>query len=262
MRTYYCIVLLISCSLLAQNPPDGSHNTTQPNQTIPSEPSNTPPENKSKNEQPQKIKLKREYTDLTGFDLAPKNDTHTNQIGGGTRSFGGETTLNAPNKARLFDTHPTVSWTNTAKVPRFIVTFMDSSGATIYQKEVSSKTFRYPDDGPALQPDNTYLWTVRPSSSLMGPRSEPAEIVVVGEPERSEIRDQLIKCGQDELSQADVFVKHRIWYDAVEKLSHLIEQSPNRDLYERRAEIYEQVSNTIALAADDRSAASQIPAQH
>jgi hypothetical protein len=262
VRTYTCIVLLISCSFHAQNPPDSSHDTTQLNQTNPSKPSNTPPENKSKNEQPQKVTLKRQYTDLTGFDLAPKNDTHTTQIGGGTRSFGGETTLYAPSKAWLFDAHPTVSWTHTTKVARFIVTFMDSSGATIYRKEVSSRTFRYPDDGPALQPGSTYLWTVQPSSSLMGPRSEPVEIVVVGEPQRSQIRNELSQCGQDELSQANVFVKHRIWYDAVEKLSHLIEQSPNRDLYERRAEIYEQVSNTTALAADDRSTALQIPAQH
>ena len=253
MRLYMCVVLLISCSLLAQNPPA---------QTNPSKPSNTPPDNQGKNEQPAKVKLKREYTDLSGFDLAPKNDTHATQIGGGTRGFGGEITLYAPNKAELFDLHPTVRWTHTAKAQRFIVTFMDSSGAAIYQTEASGRMFRYPDDGPALKPGTTYLWTVQPSSSLMGSRSEPVEIVVVGEPQRSQIRDELSECGQDELSQANVFVKHRIWYDAVEKLSHLIEQSPNPDLYERRAEIYDQVSNTTALAADDRSTALQIPAQH
>jgi hypothetical protein len=71
----------------------------------------------------------------------------------------------------------------------------------------------------------------------------------------------LTKYGRDELSQANVFVTHKIWYDAVERLSHLIEQRPSQDLYERRAEIYEQVSNTMSLAADDRSIALQIPAQ-
>lgn len=253
MRLYIFVVLLISCSLLAQNPPD------QANQ---SKPSNTPPDNQSKNEQPTKVKLKREYTDLSGFDLAPKNDTHATQIGGGTRGFGGETTLYAPNKARLFDLHPTVSWTHTTKAQRFIVTFVDSSGVTIYQKEVSGRTFRYPDDGPGLKPGSTYLWTVEPSSRLMGARSDPAEIVVVGEPERSQIRDELSKHVQDELSQANVFVMHKLWYDAVERLSHLIEQRPSQELYERRAEIYEQVSNTMSLAADDRSTALQIPGQH
>jgi len=260
VKRHICVVMLISCSLLAQNS-GGSNGTTQPDQTNQSKTSNTSPDNTSKNEQPTKIKLKREYTDLSGFDLAPKNDTHATQIGGGTRSFGGETTLYAPNKARSYDLHPTVSWTHATKGQRFIVTFMDSSGATIYQREVSSRTFRYPDDGPALQPGNTYLWTVEPSRSLMGPRSEPAEIVVIGEPERSQLRDELTKYGQDELSQANVFVTHKIWYDAVEKLSHLIEQRPSQDLYERRAEIYEQVSNTMSLAADDRSTALQIPAQ-
>jgi hypothetical protein len=257
-----CIVLLVSCTLLAQNPPGGANGTTQTDQRNQSKPSNAPPESKGKDEQPAKTKLKREYTDLSGFDLAPRNDTHATQIGGGTRSVGGETRLYAPNKGRSLDLHPTVSWTHPAKVQRFTVTVMDSSGATVYQKEVSSRAFRYPDDAPALQPGRSYLWMVEPSSRLMGPRSEPAEIVVAGEPERSQIRDELSKYGQDELSQADVLVKHKLWYDAVAKLSHLIEQRPSQDLYERRAEIYEQVFNTMSLAADDRSAALQIPAEH
>jgi hypothetical protein len=254
-------VLLIACSLLAQNPPDGSNSTTQPGQTNQSQPTNTRPENKPKNEQAAKSKLKRAYTDLSGFDLAPKNDTHATQIGGGTRSVGGETTLYAPNKGRSFDLHPTVSWTNTAKAQRFVVSFMDSSGTTIYQKQVSGGTFRYPDDAPALKPGSMYLWAVEPSNRFMGTRSEPAEIAIVGEPERSQIRDELTK-KKDELSQANIFVEHRIWYDTVEKLSRLIEKQPSPDLYERRAEIYEQVSNTEPLAADDRAAAVQIPAEH
>jgi len=138
---------------------------------------------------------------------------------------------------------------------------MDSSGAAIYQKEVNGRTFRYADDAPPLKPGSTYLWSVEPSNRFMGMRSNPAEIVVVGDPERSQIRDELLD-KQDELSQANVFVEHKIWYDTVEKLSHLIEKQPSPELYERRAEIYEQVSNTEPLAADDRAAALQIPAQH
>jgi uncharacterized protein DUF928 len=260
VRGHIGAVLLISFSLVGQTPPGGSNGTAQPNQTNPSNAVSAQTESKSN--EPAKPKLKRQYTDLSGFDLAPKHDTHTTQIGGGTRSFGGETTLYAPHRAKSFDLHPQLSWTHPTKVQRFIVTVMDSSGATIYQKEVIGRTFRYPDDAPALHPGGTYVWTVQPGSSLMGPRSEPAEILVVADPERSELRDELSKCGQDELSQAEVFVEHRIWYDAIGKLSHLIEERPSPDLYERRAEIYEEVSNTTSLAADDRSSASQILSQH
>ena len=261
MRLEICAVLLISSSLLAQNPPEGSSATIPSGQTNQSKPSNAQPEIKTKNEQAAKTKLKRAYTDLSGFDLAAKNDTHATQIGGGTRGVGGETTFYAPNKGRSFDLHPTVRWTTTAKTQKFIVTFMDSSGTAIYQKEVNSRTYRYADEAPALKPGSTYLWTVEPSNRFMGMRSAPAEIVVVGEPERLQIRDELTD-KEDELSQANVFVEHKIWYDAVEKLSRLIEKQPSPDLYERRAEIYEQVSNTEPLAVDDRATALQLPAQH
>jgi hypothetical protein len=261
VRLEICVILLISSSLFAQNPPDGSNVAAQSGPTNQSNPSNTQPEAKTKNEQPPKAKLKREYTDLSGFDLAAKNETHATQIGGGTRSVGGDTTPYAPNKGRSFDLHPTVSWTDTTKTQKFIVTFKDSSGAVIYQKEISSRAFRYADDGPALKPGSTYLWTAEPSNRFMGRRSEPAEIVIVGEPERSQIRDELNN-KRDELSQANVFVEHKLWYDAIEKLSLLIEKQPSSELYERRAEIYEQVSNTMPLASDDRATASQIPAPH
>jgi uncharacterized protein DUF928 len=260
MRLHFCFALLIPFSVFAQTPPAGANGAAAPGSA--SHPTQQKPIEDAKNAQQTKSKLKRQYTDLSGFELSPKSDTHGMQIGGGTRGFGGETTLYAPNKAKAYDLHPVFKWTHPSKAQKFLFVLKDSGGATVFQKEVNGRDWRYADDAPALQPGATYSWTVEPTVSLLGPPSEPAEILVFGGAERSQILEELSKVGLDDPARADIFVRHRSWYDAVEFLSNLIKQNPSRDRYEKRAEIYEQAVNTKPLADEDRTAAMLLTGKH
>ena len=87
-----------------------------------------------------KTPVKRVRVDLTGFELGkappPKSST---QIGGGTRSTGGETTLLAPVIGRCYSATPSLAWTHTAQVQAFEVRLFNQAGTLVHRMPVSGR---------------------------------------------------------------------------------------------------------------------------
>ena len=63
---------------------------------------------------------------------------------------------------------------------------------------------------------------------------------------------------QARLARAQVFTDARLWYDALDAYTELIERYPSRaELYENRGTIYAQLSRTQELAQADFSRAEK-----
>ena len=207
--------------------------------------------------------VKRVRVDLSGFELAqappPKSST---QLGGGTRMIGGETTLLAPVKGRLFAATPTFAWSHSSQLQKFEFRLFDDAGALLHRTTVTGRQVSYPPDAPALLPGATYLWTVQPEAAMFGGPSRKSTIVRLPAAEIEEISRQLAQPGPNVDAaewKAQVFTDRRLWYDAVAAWSELIERFPSRaDLREKRGQIYDQLPATQALAEEDFAAADRL----
>lgn len=205
---------------------------------------------------PQRMQMPK--AKVSGFELAPPKAGGT-QIGGATRGIGSPTVLLAPRKGKAYDLNPLFQWTNfNSKVQQYTFRLLDSSGdETIFETKVSGATLKYPDDAPALTPGSDYFWTAAPSSGLLGEPAEPAEIVIVGEPERAEMKP-ILDQASDLPARAQIFADHLFWYDAVAAYTEILEHNP-KDINARRqrAAIYEQLPQTQDAAKKDRAFAEK-----
>jgi hypothetical protein len=215
---------------------------------------------------PQKTRPKRVHTDLSGFELSPKPTAQnlSVQVGGGTRGGLPSPSLYAPRRGKSYTTTPTFYWGAGDVRNEYKLTVYDSDDKVIYETTVHGKSFTYPSSAPVLKPGSTYSWTVRLDGTLLAEPVQPVEFVLLSAEERNTIDYALKEIVGDsvdeQIKRAEIFVKARLWYDSVAAYSALIIKYPDHaELYNRRGEIYDQISATHDLADDDfrRAAESQ-----
>lgn len=225
-----------------------AQNTTQTKPATP--PPAPPPQSATEQAHPRRVRAK-----LDGFELAPAKAS-ANQVGGASR--GGATlklVLCAPHKARSYGLRPTFSWrSDPAAEYKFHIQNM--TGTFAWNREVNGTSLPYPADAPPLQPGDTYVWKVDPVSSLLGPPPPAAMIVVVGAPERTQLESAINQIsGSDfnaDAARAKYLFDQRLWYDALTAYSDLIAKYPDqRNLYEMRGTLYDQLPETESLADAD-----------
>lgn len=190
---------------------------------------------------------------LDGFDITPQTGKAANQIGGASRGIGG-ITVYAPKMAKAYSLNPTFYW-NAGDQSEVVFTLTPAAPGSeaLYKVTTSANHLTYPSDAPALQPGQTYIWSVAPSIDMMGGPGS-ARITIVGGDERASVESAIAreKSSNPTTTQARLFTGKRLWYDAVDSYSYLIANHPDQqDLYKSRAELYDSVAETHALADAD-----------
>jgi hypothetical protein len=192
----------------------------------------------------------RVRTKLDGFELSPKSGRSANQVGGASRDLG-TPKLYAPNMGKAFTTAPEFHWAAVDAGDKVTFKLMSSDGTPIWQTVTNEDHLRYPGDAPALVPGSTYKWTIAPENDILGGAPEPVSFIIVSGPEREAIQQEL-KTVSDASATAAVFVKHRVWYDAVQDYTDLIQRLPaDTEARAARAELYDQLPVTKSLADAD-----------
>jgi hypothetical protein len=192
----------------------------------------------------------RVRTQLEGFDLSPKSGKSANQIGGASRDIG-TPKLFAPGIGKAFTTNPEFHWAGADEGAKVTFRLMTMDGQTLYENATTADHLRYPGDAPPLTAGSSYRWTVLPENDILGGPPPPVTVMIVGGAERETILAELKSAG-DAASSAEVFFKHRIWYDAVQSYSDLIARLPNDSTARAaRAQLYDQLDVTKSLADAD-----------
>jgi hypothetical protein len=193
---------------------------------------------------------------LDGFDIAPTSGKSPNQIGGASRDLG-QLTLYAPHMGKAYSLTPTFFWSadDETLTYDFTLSQLTSEKSPIYTATVTGGHFTYPADAPPLQPGETYVWSVTPAVDMMG-GAATASIMIVGGKERAAIAAQLEKANDaandPSAAEAKIMVDARVWFDALAAYTSLIARNPTRaEFYRARAQLYDQLPATAALADAD-----------
>ena len=198
---------------------------------------------------------------MDGFDLTPKGTAaRATQVGGASRSIGG-LTLYAPTMGKAYSLTPTFYWSTDDPQAEFtfrITQPSSGSGDPIYETKVVGGHFIYPADAPALAPGGTYVWTVSPTLDMLG-KPASASFLIVGGNERETVAAALATAQtatDPAAATAKVFTDMRLWFDALAAYSALIDKFPTRaEFYQARADLYDQLPSTAALADADAAKA-------
>ena len=207
--------------------------------------------------------VKRVRVDLSGFDLGKQQPAGT-QTGGGSR--GGQKssiTLNAPRKGLAYTTHPVFQWQDSEQTREAVFRIFDASGDELFESTVPGRSLAYPEDAPELKPGSSYSWTVQHVGQLAVEPPEPAEITILPQAEREQLKvlfaNDRARTLESSRKRAEIFVSKRLWYDAIEAYSNLITQYPkSAELYIRRGELYGQLPVTEELAQRDFRASEKL----
>lgn len=191
----------------------------------------------------------RVRTKLEGFDIEPKSGKAPNQIGGASRGIGGFT-LYAPKLGKAYSLTPTFYWSADDATVEFTfrLSVLSAGQGDLFETKVTGGQFTYPADAPALMPGSTYVWQVTPMNDMLGGPAS-ASVLIVGGSERTAVEAALH--GKPE-ADAKVFTDKRLWYDALAAYTNLIHAEPGRgEFYKDRADLYDQLPQTQALADAD-----------
>jgi hypothetical protein len=240
MKKQIIAVVLAACATLAS-----PQSNTQTKQAAPPPP---PPQN-----QPQ-AHPRSAQAKLDGFELAPAKAS-ANQVGGASRGAGQKLALYAPHKARVYSLRPSFSWRGDPSA-EYKFRIQDVTGTFAWNRDITGTSLAYPADAPPLQAGATYLWRVDPVSPLLGPPPSAAMIIVVGEPERTQMDSAISQISgsgfEADVARAKYLFDQRLWYDALAAYSDLIAKYPDRSsLYEMRGTLYDQIPETESLADAD-----------
>jgi hypothetical protein len=192
---------------------------------------------------------------LDGFDLSPQTGKTPAQIGGVSRDLGAITSY-APRLGKAYTLTPTFFWSSDDDKAEFTFMLSNSSDQnTKYESKVKGRVFTYPANAPALTPGATYTWSVQPTIDIGGGIASASFVIVSGQ-DRAAIEAALANVRGDRveasLAQAKIYTDSRLWYDAVAAYSSLIGRFPKRnDLYQARAQLYDQLPQTQSLADAD-----------
>jgi len=261
MRTPFTLggTILISAMLLAQSSQPGQSSqagpSSQPAQQS-SEPSTT--HQPAKPASAAKPRLQTPHAKVSGFELAPRSGGGT-QVGGATRGIGTTTVLLAPYKGKAYTLNPLFQWSNSnANIKEYTFRLLDSTGEEVlYEKNVKGTSLKYPADAPALIPGGDYFWTAQPTLGLLGEPAEPAEIVIIADPERLEVQAKL-QSARTPAERASIFADKLLWYDAVGAYSEILDSTPNDTAARReRANLYQQLPQTEEAAKRDLAAKAE-----
>jgi len=205
-------------------------------------------------------KVVRVRAKLDGFDIAPTSGKAPNQIGGASRDLGA-LTLYAPKLGKTFTLNPTFNWSaiDDKTEYTFKLSALSTQESVLYVKKVLGGKFTYPADAPPLKPSETYIWSVQPENDLMGGLAQ-ASVLVVGGSNRVAIESALaaakVPAGEPSPEAAKIYVENRLWFDAIAEYTGLIEKHPEVTQYYRdRAAVYDQLTETRALADEDAAKA-------
>jgi len=191
----------------------------------------------------------RVRTKLDGFNLSPKSGKSPNQVGGASRDIG-TPKLFAPDSGKCFTTTPYFQWGAAETDAKVTFRLSTEDAQTVYETATAAGHLAYPANAPALTPGSTYQWTVIPENDLLGGAPKPVIFLVVSGPEREQIVNELQSA--NDKSRVDVFVKHRLWYDAIQGYTELLDRAPNdKSARVGRAEVYDQLPVTASLADAD-----------
>jgi len=192
----------------------------------------------------------RVRTKMDGFELSPKSGKSPNQAGGASRELG-PPKLFAPMLGKAYSTTPEFHWAAAASGEKVTFRLGTPEGQAIYEIATTADHLAYPSDAPALTPGSSYRWTVAPENDLLGGAPVPVTFSIVNGEEREEIAKET-SSAKDASAAASVYVKHRVWYDAVQAYSNLIERMPGDEKARAaRAELYDQLPVTYSLADAD-----------
>jgi hypothetical protein len=192
----------------------------------------------------------RVRTKMDGFELSSKSGKGPNQAGGASRDLG-PPRLFAPALGKAFTTTPEFHWAAAAAGEKVTFRLGTPEGQTIYETATTADHLVYPSDAPPLTAGSSYRWTVAPENDLLGGAPAPVTFLIVNGEERDEIAKET-SSAKDPAAAASVFVKHRVWYDAIQAYSELIERTPNDEkVRAARAELYDQLPVTYSLADAD-----------
>jgi hypothetical protein len=183
---------------------------------------------------------------LDGFDLSSKSGKSANQIGGASRDLG-TPRLYAPGVGKAYSLTPTFYWATPDDSHRVTFRLTTINGVKMYETTTTESHLTYPGDAPALTPGQ-YRWTVVPENDMLGGAPTPATLVIVGKGERDAIAQELASAPDS----ANVFVSHRIWYDAIAAYSAMLDKdSADQMSLKGRAALYDQLQVTQPLADAD-----------
>ena len=206
----------------------------------------------------------RVVTNLAGFDLVDAEKlSRQAMVVGATRGANPIVPL-VPHLGKLYGAHPTFAWSYEDKAAKFVFLLTDDAQAEVYRAEVSGTRFHYPASAPSLQDGKIYFWSVSTPISLVGSNSSyPSGLLVVSTVQRQEIDKKLAEFPgdsyEDGVARAHVFTDARLWYDALDAFTELIERyRSHAELYEDRGTIYAQLTCTQALAEADLARAEKV----
>jgi Domain of Unknown Function (DUF928) len=256
MRCVLMFAIVVVASVAQQ--PTGSTNSNQ------SQTSTAPAKNA-----PEKAPPKRVVADLSGFELDPnKSNAQALQIGAGARGALLPPPLYAPKLGKAYSLRPVFSWGDSPGAENFTFRLYDSDNEEVYENEVGGnvRSFTYPADAPPLTAGSTYSWTVQAMAAQLIEPPQPVRLLLISGPDRQGVEQALESSKGNDLAarrlQAQAFVQHRLWYDAIAAYSQLISENRNNsDLYRERAQIYAQLPATEALATQDMERARKLDGQ-
>jgi hypothetical protein len=194
----------------------------------------------------------RVRTSLEGFDLSPNAAKGPNQKPGASRGIE-HISQYAPNSSQCFSTLPYFQWGPSEPNEKVTFELKSADGQIVYETTTTADHLKYPAGAPALSAGSRYSWVVSPAIAMMDSKPTVAFFAIVSGAEREQIANEL-KSASDAVAAARVFVKHRIWYDAVESYTEQIERTPNdEDARAGRAELYYSLQVTRTLSDADWS---------
>lgn len=255
MRTTIIIggTILMSAMLLAQTSQPAQQNSKPPwttqSTSSASSPTPTPPA---------KPRLQTPHAKVSGFELAPRGGGGT-QVGGATRGIGTPTVLLAPYKGKAYTLTPVFQWSNANRnIHEYTFQLLDSTGTDVlFETKVKGTSLKYPDDAPALTPGGDYFWTAQPTLGLLGEPAEPNEIVILGDPERTQVQAKL-QAAHTPTERATIFANESLWYDAIGTYSEMLDaNSKDAAARRERANLYEQLPQTEEAAKQDLAAKAE-----
>jgi hypothetical protein len=201
--------------------------------------------------------------DLSGFDLSDDKSKKVSTMFGGSRGVAfPSATLYAPKRAKLYGGPALFQWTSEGHNDGYVFLITDEDETQIVKQPLTESHFRLPSLTGKLQPGEAYYWRVQVLPSTVA--GEPLEIVMASAAERRQIDKELAAANgtdayQTALSRAQVYRKHRLWFDAIGAYTDIIEKYPDRaELYEQRGAIYSQIDSTSKLGEADASRAAML----
>jgi hypothetical protein len=226
-------------------------------------PAQTPAKPASTGDNPSKPTRKKLDADLSGFDLSDDKSKKVSTMFGGSRGVAfPSATLYAPQLGKLYGGAALFEWASAGHNEGYVLLITDEDETQIVKQPVKESHYRLPFLAGKLQPGAAYYWRVQVLPSTIA--GEPLEIRMVSAVERKHIDKELAAAtGSDNyqiaLARAQVYRKHRLWFDAIGAYTGLIEQFPERgELYEQRGAIYSQIDATAKLGEADAARAAAL----